>query len=81
LWIFLSNYWLSNSESLKAAAMALNSAEDDREPVALVLPLDRDTLAWLMAVSGGCDRRAAEIIAESMREIALDDEAAHSTKH
>jgi hypothetical protein len=69
-----------STESINSPPMA-TTAEDDREIIALALPFDRDTLAWLIARSGGCDRRAAEIIANSMREIALDDEAAHATKH
>ena len=43
--------------------------DEAREPVPLVLPLDRDTLAWLMEMSGGSDEKAAQIIADTMREI------------
>lgn len=56
---------------------------DERiEPVPLPpLPLDGDTLAWLTMLSGGDDRKAAEIVASMLRDIRVDDEAAHATKH
>jgi hypothetical protein len=56
--------------------------DDDKiEPVSLTLPLDRDTLRWLTALARGQDGQAARIIASMLREIRLDDEAAHATKH
>jgi hypothetical protein len=57
--------------------------EDDetREPVPMVLPLDRGTLAWLTTLSHGSDAAAAEIIASMLHDIRIDDEKMHSTHH
>jgi hypothetical protein len=70
-----------STESINSPPMA-TTAEDDRcEPITLELPLHREAIAWLAKRSGGSDQRAAQIIAESILEIARDDEAAHATKH
>jgi hypothetical protein len=53
----------------------------DAEPVPLVLPLDQATLQWLTHLSGGNDTVAAEIIASMLRDIRVDDEAMHETRH
>ena len=47
----------------------------------LVLPLDQATLQWLTHLSGGNDTVAAEMIAAMLRDIRVDDEAAHETRH
>jgi hypothetical protein len=52
-----------------------------REPIPLVLPLDPDTVRWLTMLSRGNDEAAAEIVASMLRDIRIDDEAAHATKH
>jgi hypothetical protein len=51
--------------------------DEQREPVPLVLPLDRATLSWLTMLSGGDDEMAAEIVASMVAMIRIDDEAAH----
>ena len=52
-------------------------SDDDVAEVPLVLPLDRKTLRWLVEISGGRDEVAAEKIAGMIRDIRVDDEAAH----
>jgi hypothetical protein len=61
--------------------MALDLDDDIREPIPLVLPLDRATVAWLTALAGGSDEQAAEIVASMLHDIRVDDEAEHATKH
>ena len=67
------------SESVSGSVM--DPDDDSREPVPLVLPMDRATLAWLARLSGGNDERAAQIVASMLHDICLDDECAHATKH
>lgn len=50
---------------------------DDVEIVPLALPLDRDTVSWLMRMTKGDDAQAAEIIASIVRQVREDDEGAH----
>lgn len=51
------------------------------EVVPLALPLDRDTVAWLLKMSKGDDSAAAEIVADMLRAIREDDEDAHRVLH
>lgn len=55
--------------------------ENIREPVPLVLPLDRGTLAWLTRMAGGDDATAAELVASMLHDIRVDDEKMHATHH
>lgn len=54
---------------------------EDVDPVTLTLPIDRATLRWLAALSKGSDEAAAQHIAEILRDIREDDEAAHRHFH
>lgn len=47
---------------------------DDVEIVPLALPLDRDTVAWLLRMTNGDDAHAAEIVASIVRQVREDDE-------
>ena len=51
------------------------------EVVPLSLPLDRETVAWLLKISKGSDSAAAEIVADMLRAIREDDEDAHQVLH
>ena len=55
--------------------------DERREPIPLVLPLDRNTVAWLAALAHGDDANAAEIVASMLRDIRIDDEKAHIQLH
>jgi len=61
--------------------MSSHAEEHEVEVVPLAIPLDRATLAWLAALAGGCDERAAAIVASMLRDIRVDDEAAHRQIH
>lgn len=62
--------------------MKIQEEEDRLEPVALPpIPMDPATRRYLTWLSKGDNRRAAEIIGDTLRMIRLDDEAAHATKH
>lgn len=52
-----------------------------REPVPLTLPFSYRTVRWLGMLSGGDDVKAAEIVAQMIEAIRIDDEEAHSTRH
>jgi hypothetical protein len=54
---------------------------DEIEVIPLALPMDRDTVAWLLQLSNGDDAVAAELIASMIRSIREDDEAFNQTLH
>jgi hypothetical protein len=62
--------------------MSTNDTDEPRvEPIPLVLPLDAATVMWLAGLANGSDERAAKIIASMLRDIRIDDEAAHRQLH
>lgn len=51
--------------------------EAEEDVVYFNVPLDLETVAWLMAVCEGAHAPPAAVIASILRDIRADDEAAH----
>lgn len=65
------------SESTICAGMAARRDEEESVPV----PLDAETRAWLARLSRVTGDSPGRMIASMLRDIRLDDEAAHSQLH
>lgn len=51
--------------------------EDDNDVVRFEVPVDLETVAWLMAISESCHAPPAVVIAAMLRNLREDDESAH----
>lgn len=62
----------------RESAIPLPMPEDLDEEDVLPVPLDRETIAWLAELERATGAPARLLVASMLRDIRIDDEAAHS---